>query len=538
MTMPYSPSRAIYEGNSAATRFPFSFKVWDASQLVVTLTSPEGLTTQASGWTANLGAAGGEVVYQHDNTPLPDGWKLAITRNMPFTQEVNLVSASRFDPQVIEDALDQATAERQQTLEMMQRAVILPATSSETPQDVVLAVYAARDNATAAASSASASQSASAVSAGAAADSAVAAAQTVAAATVTAVTAATAQASRAEEEADRAKDEADRATDMANIGPATADKLGFVKIGEGIAVEGDGTISAAAIFAICSTGASATEKAISLDHFALVPGAIVQVVFANVNTAVAPTLNINGTGAKPITCHGIPVEVGALAQGQVYTLIYSGSAWQIIGGMSPYPIGQYVWWEDTLVRPGFQPANANIVANFAATYPQMAAYLSTAHGARRCFASLAQYEAAHKAAWATLADGSKVSWNNIGGVAKFFWNKAADTLLMPDLTEMTRFMAGASLDVGVVLGDETRDFTGSLGDALYIVSNDSVKTATGVFANSSFVSTTDTGFESRNISRRYSSLKINASASVPTGAANAPRRWGALACCWLGVPAS
>ena len=116
MTMPYSPSRAIYEGNSAATRFPFSFKVWDASQLVVTLTSPGGVTTEASGWTADLGASGGEIVYLHGNAALPAGWKLAVTRDMPFTQEVNLVSASRFDPQVIEDALDQATAERQQVI--------------------------------------------------------------------------------------------------------------------------------------------------------------------------------------------------------------------------------------------------------------------------------------------------------------------------------------------------------------------------------------------------------------------------------------
>ena len=67
MTMPYSPSRVVYEGNDAATRFPFSFKVWDASQLVVTLTSPGGVTTEASGWTADLGATGGEIVYLHGN---------------------------------------------------------------------------------------------------------------------------------------------------------------------------------------------------------------------------------------------------------------------------------------------------------------------------------------------------------------------------------------------------------------------------------------------------------------------------------------
>ncbi|MBB5143243.1 hypothetical protein [Desulfovibrio intestinalis] len=264
MTMPYSPSRAVYEGNDAATRFPFSFKVWDASQLVVTLTSPAGVTTGASGWTADIGASGGEIVYLHDAAPLPAGWKLAITRDMPFTQEVNLVSASRFDPQVIEDALDQAAAERQQTMEMMRRAVILPATSDKTPQDVVQDVYASRDASVASAihsknaaeesatqankSEAEAHRAASeADRAGAEANRSKSEANRAeSAAEVAADKAHEAMASelaRAASEADRARAEADRAQNMSNIGPATVDKLGFVKIGEGIAAEDNGTIS-------------------------------------------------------------------------------------------------------------------------------------------------------------------------------------------------------------------------------------------------------------------------------------------------------
>lgn len=284
---------------------------------------------------------------------------------------------------------------------------------------------------------------------------------------------------------------------------------------------------------VCATAAATSAKEATIDDFDLVPGVTVQVLFAAVNTAINPTLNINGTGAKPITCYGIPVEVGALAQGQVYTLIYSGSAWQIIGGMSPYPIGQYVWWEDTLVRPGFQPANANIVANFAATYPQMAAYLSTAHGANRCFASLAEYEAAHTATWATLADGSKVGWDSIGGVAKFWWDKAADTLLMPDLTEMTRFMAGTSPGVGGARGDEARQITGE-----YTARSD-----TGVIgADASFrsgalcQSSTLKGYQPYGQNGTAYGLRIDSSLVVPTGPANAPRRWGALACAYLGTP--
>ena len=52
MTMPYSPGRALFEGNGTATDFPFSFKVWGTEQLTVTLTGPDGNSRPASGWTA------------------------------------------------------------------------------------------------------------------------------------------------------------------------------------------------------------------------------------------------------------------------------------------------------------------------------------------------------------------------------------------------------------------------------------------------------------------------------------------------------
>lgn len=285
-------------------------------------------------------------------------------------------------------------------------------------------------------------------------------------------------------------------------------------------------------YAICPTAAGTAAKTASLDHFALMPGVVLQVAFATVNTAANPTLNINATGAKPLTYCGVPVEVGALAQGQVYTLIFSGNAWQIIGGMAPYPIGQYTWFEDELVRPGFKPCNANVVSEFAATYPQMAAYLSTTHGAKRLFASLAEYEAAHNAAWATLADGSQVRWNNIGGAAKFWWNKAADTLLMPDLTGMLREMAGYdSLGVGGTHIDMIRNIWGQTGATEYIAID-----ATGVFYNAN-------RYDSRDIygpsdDRNYARVGFDASRVVPTGAANKPRAWGALACCYLGIPAA
>lgn len=147
MTMPYSPGRALFEGNGTATDFPFSFKVWGTDQLSVTLTGPDGTSRPASGWKARLNDDGGSVTYLHDGAPLPTGWKLAITRNMPFEQQIDLVSGTRFDAEVIETGLDRATAERQQLLEQLQRAVILPPTSDETPEDMALELLRARDEA-------------------------------------------------------------------------------------------------------------------------------------------------------------------------------------------------------------------------------------------------------------------------------------------------------------------------------------------------------------------------------------------------------
>lgn len=299
--------------------------------------------------------------------------------------------------------------------------------------------------------------------------------------------------------------------------------------GTTISVDTAGRISTRPTMYTCTTAAATAAKELDISGFALTEGATLHVVFTTVNAAANPTLNVSGTGAKGITYCGVAPEVGQLAQGQVYTLIYSGSAWQIIGGMSPFPIGQYTWWEDGLVRPGFQPANANIVANFAATYPQMAAYLSTAHGAGRCFASLAEYEAAHNAAWATLADGSKVSWQNIGGVAKFFWNKAADTLLMPDLTEMTRFMAGASLGVGDARGDGIPRITGLV---------DNIRLATNANVSGAFHVTGTSSLAASGTTMTTGNLALDSSRVVQTSTSVRVRSWGALACAYLGPPAS
>ena len=217
-------------------------------------------------------------------------------------------------------------------------------------------------------------------------------------------------------------------------------------------------------FATCTTSGSVASKAITIDGFVLRPGVALDIVLSEVNSAENLTLIINDGAAIPILCHGISPEPGNLAKGQVYSLKYSGSSWQIMAGLARESIGQTVWFEDTLQRTGFAPLNGGVITNFAATWPQMAVYLATTHGQARCFASLADREAAHVATWHTLAYGATIGWEGFGGVAKFFYDQANDQLYLPDLRGMFRASSGDGViapDMGDVMGDRIRKLDGN-----------------------------------------------------------------------------
>lgn len=73
MTMPYSPSRATFQGNGVATTFPFSFKVWSTDQLTVTVTTPDATYTEedvTAQCAITLTESGGTVTYTRNGAPL------------------------------------------------------------------------------------------------------------------------------------------------------------------------------------------------------------------------------------------------------------------------------------------------------------------------------------------------------------------------------------------------------------------------------------------------------------------------------------
>ncbi|MCH5278081.1 MAG: hypothetical protein J1E80_09680 [Desulfovibrionaceae bacterium] len=148
MSLESSLSKAVFTGNGAAVEFPFSFRVWDAAELMVMATGRDGLIRDVTAECAvRLSDSGGTVRYAPGGQPLPAGHSLVILRNMPFVQGIRLISGTRFDPAVIEEALDRAAAERQQLLEKVGRAVVMPADSAGSPEELFSQLITARDKA-------------------------------------------------------------------------------------------------------------------------------------------------------------------------------------------------------------------------------------------------------------------------------------------------------------------------------------------------------------------------------------------------------
>lgn len=120
------------------------------------------------------------------------------------------------------------------------------------------------------------------------------------------VGAAASAASSAQESADSAKASADAATESATTLSRTR-----------------------MLMATCDTEAATAAKAATLasGSLELRAGASVTVVFSHANTASAPTLDVGGTGARPLRTNGSASAYWA--DGQAVVLTYDGTYWQV-----------------------------------------------------------------------------------------------------------------------------------------------------------------------------------------------------------------
>ncbi|MGY5368752.1 GDSL-type esterase/lipase family protein [Enterobacter oligotrophicus] len=117
-----------YTGNGVTTSFPYTFRIFDKSDLEVSvLDLSENLTvlvldtdytvTNAGGY------SGGNVVL---SSPLTNGWKISIARSLEATQETDLRNQGKFFAEVHEDAFDKLTMLIQQGFSMFRLALRKP----------------------------------------------------------------------------------------------------------------------------------------------------------------------------------------------------------------------------------------------------------------------------------------------------------------------------------------------------------------------------------------------------------------------------
>ena len=114
-----------------------------------------------------------------------------------------------------------------------------------------------------------------------------------------------------------------------NAGSAT--KLATARTIDGVSFNGTANITH---FGTCSTAAATAAKVVSCTGFTLTAGAMITVKFSATNTATSPTLNVNSTGAKAIMYRGSAISAGYLAANRVYTFVYDGTDYELIGDIN------------------------------------------------------------------------------------------------------------------------------------------------------------------------------------------------------------
>lgn len=87
-------------------------------------------------------------------------------------------------------------------------------------------------------------------------------------------------------------------------------------------------------YASCTTAAATAAKTVNVPGFKLITGATVSIKFENAVSVDHPTLNVTGSGAKPIFYHGAAVTSNKLLAKTVYTFVYDGANWNIVGDLT------------------------------------------------------------------------------------------------------------------------------------------------------------------------------------------------------------
>lgn len=131
MTIASTNNRNDYTGSGATATYPYTFKVFAKTDLLVTKRDTSDIETPLAVDTdytvSGVGATtGGSITLTAGN--LPSGYHLTIRRVRPLTQSTDIRNQGDFYPEIHEDALDHVIMVDQQQQEEIDRSLKLPET--------------------------------------------------------------------------------------------------------------------------------------------------------------------------------------------------------------------------------------------------------------------------------------------------------------------------------------------------------------------------------------------------------------------------
>ncbi len=125
----------MYLSDGITRNWPYTFSLNHEDHVSIFASSPEGQVKQIhSGYRVDMLKK--VICYPVAGSPLVTGWKIALLRKTPLTQEMDLVNNGGFFPETIEKAFDRAVLVEQEFREEMDRSVRVPETEAN-PIDFV-----------------------------------------------------------------------------------------------------------------------------------------------------------------------------------------------------------------------------------------------------------------------------------------------------------------------------------------------------------------------------------------------------------------
>lgn len=143
MTISNTNRVAVFIGNGVSTVFPFSFPIYESEELELRLYNRADNTYAVippmnySATGIGPDSVGGAVTYNPGGVPIDSTRLLAIYRTVPYTQDTDIRNQAGFYPEVLELQLDKIVMQIQQLAEEVDRAVVIPPTSTVTNEDFV-----------------------------------------------------------------------------------------------------------------------------------------------------------------------------------------------------------------------------------------------------------------------------------------------------------------------------------------------------------------------------------------------------------------